>query len=91
MNTPANPSTCQFTWRLRGELRLVQCRLPFGHGGTFHQCGNHVTAITTLDSGTSQRLPDWLPSHMVGLVPAGRVRPAWLDDHIAHVVDSWPS
>lgn len=37
------PSMCTFTWRLHGERRLVQCHLPFNHGGSFHQVGIHVT------------------------------------------------
>lgn len=42
MNT-TQPSWCQFTWRLPNQGREVQCRMPYGHGGTFHLCGTHVT------------------------------------------------
>ncbi|ORW33264.1 hypothetical protein AWB91_09055 [Mycobacterium paraense] len=39
------PTWCQFTWQVGlWPDQKVQCRLPFGHGGTFHLCGTHVTA-----------------------------------------------
>jgi hypothetical protein len=37
------PTMCQFTWYPSLWDDMVQCRLPFNHGGTFHQCGNRVT------------------------------------------------
>jgi hypothetical protein len=40
-----SPTWCQFTWRLPGERREVQCRLMHNHGGRFHRVGTFVTPV----------------------------------------------